>query len=67
VDIWLTRLRNRAECVQDHRHDICCVASLAAIDRLIAAMLAPYLSGQIYLQSDFGHPAGAVVGDNDRF
>jgi hypothetical protein len=29
-------------------------------------MLAPYLSGLFYLQSDFGHPAGAV-GDYDRF
>jgi hypothetical protein len=26
-------------------------------------MLAPYLSAQFYRQSDFGHPAGAVVGD----
>jgi hypothetical protein len=26
-------------------------------------MLAPYLSVQFYRQSDFGHPAGAVVGD----
>jgi hypothetical protein len=26
-------------------------------------MLAPYLSAQFYWQSDFGHPAGAVVGD----
>jgi hypothetical protein len=26
-------------------------------------MLAPYLSVQFYWQSDFGHPAGAVVGD----
>jgi len=26
-------------------------------------MLAPYLSVQFYRQSDFGHPAGAVLGD----
>jgi hypothetical protein len=29
-------------------------------------MLAPYFSGLLYRQSDFGHPAGAV-GDYDRF
>jgi hypothetical protein len=40
---------------------------LAATGWRIAAMLAPYLFGQLYRQSDFGHPAGAVVGDNDRF
>jgi len=26
-------------------------------------MLAPYFSGLLALQSDFGHPAGAVLGD----
>jgi hypothetical protein len=29
--------------------------------RLIAAMLAPYLSDFFRRQSDFGHPAGAVL------
>jgi hypothetical protein len=29
-------------------------------DLRIAAMVAPYFSGLLYRQSDFGHPAGAV-------
>jgi len=60
-------LRNRADRRQDHRHDVWCVGCLSAAGGRIAAMLAPYLSGQLSRQSDFGHPAGAVVGDNDRF
>jgi hypothetical protein len=32
----------------------------------VTAMLAPYLSGLLCRQSDFGHSAGAV-GDYDRF
>jgi hypothetical protein len=63
VDISLTRLRNRVGRVQDHRHDVCCIGCSSAADRRLAAMLAPYLSAQFYRQSDFGHPAGAVVGD----
>jgi hypothetical protein len=31
--------------------------------RLVVAMLAPYFSGLLVVQSDFGHPAGAVLGD----
>jgi hypothetical protein len=31
--------------------------------RVLAAILAPYLSGLFYRQSDFGDPAVAVVGD----
>jgi hypothetical protein len=49
--------------VQDRRHDVLNIGCSRAADRRFAAMLAPYLSAQFYWQSDFGHPAGAVVGD----
>jgi hypothetical protein len=47
-------------CIID-RHDTQHIRAQALMPRLIAAMLAPHLSGLFARQSDFGHAADAVL------
>jgi hypothetical protein len=66
VDISLMSICKRKHLAQDRRHDVVRGLHDSVAARRFIAMLAPYLSGLICKQSDFGHSAGAV-GDYDRF
>jgi hypothetical protein len=60
VHISLMVQRNRNDAATDDRYDVGRIAAYCG-SRLAIAMLAPYLSGLLCMQSDLGHPAGVVL------